>query len=86
MSALVGPELAVGELPILNLEVVSNTDTGLLVVGRLVTGQGLGGLRGKEAVGRRTCVMGDGGSCGTGLVMPHRSEGGQSGLPAWLEK
>ncbi|MCG7524810.1 transposase [Streptomyces sp. OfavH-34-F] len=39
----------------------------------------------EEAVGRTT-VIADGGYRGTGLVIPHRRERGQSELPAWKEK
>ncbi|MFE1230273.1 transposase [Streptomyces sp. NPDC058745] len=38
----------------------------------------------KDAVGRTT-VIADGGYRGTGLVIPHRRERGQSELPAWKE-
>ncbi|MEU0248328.1 transposase family protein [Streptomyces sp. NPDC006235] len=39
----------------------------------------------KGAVGR-TIVIADGGSRGTGLVIPHRRERGQAELPAWKEE
>ncbi|GAA3310603.1 hypothetical protein GCM10020295_78140 [Streptomyces cinereospinus] len=40
--------------------------------------------RAKDAVGRTT-VIADGGYHGTGLVVPHRREPGQSELPDWKE-
>ncbi len=39
----------------------------------------------KAAVGRAT-VIADGGYRGTGLVIPHRRERGQTELPAWKEE
>ncbi|WP_037891891.1 IS5/IS1182 family transposase [Streptomyces viridochromogenes] len=39
----------------------------------------------KDAVGRTT-VIADGGYRGTGLVIPHRRERGQTELPAWKEE
>ncbi len=68
-----------------------DADTRLVVaVGRPLPGDrndckawGLSGA--KEAVGRTT-VIGDGGYRGTGLVLPHRREKGQAGLPAWKEQ
>ncbi len=31
-------------------------------------------------------MIGDGGSCGTGLAIPHRRDRGQAELPAWKEE
>ncbi|GAA2564133.1 hypothetical protein GCM10010398_61170 [Streptomyces fimbriatus] len=39
----------------------------------------------KDAVGRTT-VIADGGYRGTGLIIPHRCEHGQSELPTWKEE
>lgn len=39
----------------------------------------------KAAVGRAT-VIADGGYRGTGLLIPHRRERGQTELPAWKEE
>ncbi|MFE9628535.1 transposase, partial [Streptomyces sp. NPDC006527] len=39
----------------------------------------------KDAVGKTT-VIADGGYRGTGLVIPHRREKGQTALPAWKEE
>jgi hypothetical protein len=74
-----------------NHQVVIDADTRLVVaVGRPVTGNRndckaceLSGA--KAAVGRAT-VIADGGYRGTGLVIPHRRERGQTELPAWKEE
>lgn len=74
-----------------NHQVVIDADTRLVVVvGRPLPGNrndcrawGLSGA--KEAVGR-AIVIADGGYRGTGLVIPHRRERGQSELPAWKEE
>jgi hypothetical protein len=74
-----------------NHQVVIDADTRrVVVVGRPLPGNrndckawALSGA--EEAVGRTT-VIADGGYRGTGLVIPHRRERGQSELPAWKEK
>ncbi|MFF5714835.1 transposase [Streptomyces sp. NPDC012756] len=74
-----------------NHQVVIDADTRrVVVVGRPLPGNRndckaweLSGA--KEAVGRTT-VIADGGYRGTGLVIPHRRERGQSELPAWKEE
>ncbi|MET8182840.1 transposase [Streptomyces sp. NPDC005336] len=74
-----------------NHQVVIDADTRLVVaVGRPVTGNRndckaweLSGA--KAAVGRAT-VIADGGYRGTGLLIPHRRERGQTELPAWKEE
>ncbi|MGW2569433.1 transposase [Streptomyces sp. NPDC001537] len=74
-----------------NHQVVIDADTRrVVVVGRPLPGNrndckawALSGA--EEAVGRTT-VIGDGGYRGTGLVIPHRRERGQSELPAWKEE
>ncbi|MEV6995673.1 transposase [Streptomyces sp. NPDC093228] len=74
-----------------NHQVVIDADTRLVVaVGRPVPGNrndckawALSGT--KDAVGR-TMVIADGGYRGTGLVIPHRRERGQTELPAWKEE
>ncbi|GAA3661204.1 transposase [Streptomyces fenghuangensis] len=74
-----------------NHQVVIDADSRLVVV----VGQPLAGNRNdckaweesgaKAAVGR-TLTIADGGYPGTGLVIPHRHERGQAGLPAWKEE
>ncbi|MCC8340270.1 transposase [Streptomyces sp. R1] len=74
-----------------NHQVVIDADTRLVVaVGRPVTGNRndckaweLSGA--KDAVGHTT-VIADGGYRGTGLVIPHRRDPGQSELPDWKEE
>ncbi|MDQ0605423.1 hypothetical protein QF037_009768 [Streptomyces canus] len=74
-----------------NHQVVIDADTQLVfAVGRPVAGNRndckaweLSGA--KDAVGRTT-VIADGGYRGTGLVIPHRREPGQTELPAWKEQ
>jgi hypothetical protein len=74
-----------------NHQVVIDADSRLVVaVGRPVTGNRndckaweLSGA--KAAVGRAT-VIADGGYRGTGLLIPHRRERGQTELPAWKEE
>ncbi|MFD9136663.1 transposase [Streptomyces bottropensis] len=74
-----------------NHQVVIDADTRLVVaVGRPLPGNRndckaweLFGA--KDAVGSTT-VIADGGYRGTGLVIPHRREPGQSELPAWKEE
>ncbi|MFF0433931.1 transposase [Streptomyces sp. NPDC004327] len=74
-----------------NHQVVIDADTRrVVVVGRPLPGNRndckAGALSGaKDAVGRTT-VIADGGYRGTGLVIPHRRERGQSELPAWKEE
>ncbi|WP_093872117.1 transposase [Streptomyces sp. TLI_105] len=74
-----------------NHQVVIDADTRLVVV----VGQPLPGnrndckaweLSGAKAAVGRTTVVADGGYRGTGLVIPHRRERGQSKLPAWKEE
>ncbi|MFD8205873.1 transposase [Streptomyces sp. NPDC059695] len=74
-----------------NHQVVIDADTRLVVV----VGQPLPGNRNdckawalsgaKDAVGNTT-VIADGGYRGTGLIIPHRRDPGQSELPAWKEE
>lgn len=74
-----------------NHQVVIDADTRLVVA----VGQPLPGNRNdckawelsgaKDAVGHAT-VIADGGYRGTGLVIPHRREPGQTELPAWKEE
>ncbi|CAL9326213.1 IS5 family transposase IS112 (plasmid) [Streptomyces sp. SudanB135_2055] len=74
-----------------NHQVVIDADTRLVVV----VGQPLPGNRNdckawelsgaKDAVGKTTAIA-DGGYRGTGLVIPHRRERGQTELPAWKEE
>ncbi|WP_328492488.1 transposase [Streptomyces sp. NBC_00414] len=74
-----------------NHQVVIDADTRLVVV----VGRPLPGNRNdckawaesgaKAAVGR-TITIADGGYLGTGLVIPHRRERGQTDLPAWKEE
>jgi hypothetical protein len=74
-----------------NHQVVIDADTRLVVaVGRPLPGNRndckaweLSGA--KDAVGRTT-VIADGGYLGTGLVIPHPREKGQSALPDWKEE
>ncbi|MFF6816282.1 transposase [Streptomyces sp. NPDC012403] len=74
-----------------NHQVVIDADTRLVVaVGRPLPGNRndckaweLSGA--KAAVGRAT-VIADGGYRGTGLVIPHRRQHGQTELPAWKEE
>ncbi|MGW1591833.1 transposase [Streptomyces sp. NPDC002386] len=74
-----------------NHQVVIDADTRrVVVVGRPVAGNRndcktweLSGV--KDAVGKAT-VIADGGYRGTGLVIPHRRERGQTELPAWKEE
>ncbi|MFF8544985.1 transposase [Streptomyces werraensis] len=74
-----------------NHQVVIDADTRLVVaVGRPVAGNRndckaweLSGA--KDAVGKTT-VIADGGYRGTGLVIPHRREKGQTELPDWKEE
>ena len=74
-----------------NHQVVIDANTRLVVVvGRPLPGsrkdcKALGTVRSQDAVGRTT-VIADGGHRGTGLVIPHRRERGQSELPAWKEE
>ncbi|QER90490.1 transposase [Streptomyces tendae] len=73
-----------------NHQVVIDADTRLIVV----VGRPLAGNRNdckaweesgaKAAVGRTTTIA-DGGYLGTGLVIPHRRQRGQSNLPDWKE-
>jgi hypothetical protein len=74
-----------------NHQVVIDADTRLVVV----VGRPLAGNRNdckaweesgaKAAVGKTTTIA-DGGYPGTGLVIPHRRERGQTELPAWKEE
>ncbi|MFF7098541.1 transposase family protein, partial [Streptomyces rubradiris] len=72
-------------------QVVIDADTRLVVaIGRPLPGNRddrkaweLSGA--KDAVGHTT-VTADGGYRGTGLVIPHRRERGQTELPAWKEE
>lgn len=74
-----------------NHQVVIDAETRrVVVVGRPLPGNrndckawALSGA--KDAVGRTT-VIADGGYRGTGLVIPHRREGGLSEMPAWKEE
>jgi hypothetical protein len=74
-----------------NHQVVIDADTRLVVaVGRPLPGNRndckaweLSGA--KDAVGRTT-VIADGGYRGTGLIIPHRRERGQTELPDWKEE
>ncbi|WP_216586899.1 transposase [Streptomyces brasiliscabiei] len=74
-----------------NHQVVIDADTRLVVV----VGRPLPGNRndckawaesGAEAAVGRTVTIADGGYPGTGLVIPHRRERGQTDLPAWQEE
>ncbi|WP_329538490.1 transposase (plasmid) [Streptomyces sp. NBC_01450] len=74
-----------------NHQVVIDADTRLVVaVGRPLSGNRndckaweLSGA--KDAVGKNNLIA-DGGYRGTGLVIPHRREPGQTELPAWKEE
>ncbi|REK91801.1 IS5/IS1182 family transposase [Streptomyces inhibens] len=74
-----------------NHQVVIDADTRLVVaIGRPVPGnrndcKAWGRSGAKAAIGKTT-VIADGGSRGTGLVIPHRREPGQSEQPAWKEE
>lgn len=74
-----------------NHQVVIDADTRLVVaVGRPLPGNRndckAWDLSGAKAAVGRTTVIADGGYRGTGLVIPHRREPGQSELEAWKEK
>ncbi|MEU9993696.1 transposase [Streptomyces sp. NPDC048045] len=74
-----------------NHQVVIDADTRLVVaVGRPVPGNRndckAWALSGTKDVVGRTTVIADGGYRGTGLVIPHRRERGQTELPAWKEE
>ncbi|MDC7340950.1 IS5/IS1182 family transposase [Streptomyces lydicus] len=74
-----------------NHQVVIDADTRLVVtVGKPVPGNRndckAWELSGAKAAVGTTTVIADGGYRGTGLVIPHRRENGQSGLPAWKEE
>lgn len=47
--------------------------------------QGMGTVRSQELGRGNTTVIADGGYRGTGLIIPHRREPGQTELPAWKE-
>ncbi|MEU4506954.1 transposase [Streptomyces sp. NPDC024089] len=71
-----------------NHQVVIDADTRLVVaVGRPLPGNRndckAWELSGARAAVGKTTVIADGGYRGTGLVIPHRREKGQSELPAW---
>lgn len=74
-----------------NHQVVIDADTRLVVaVGRPLPGnrndcKAWSLSAAKDAVGKTT-VIADGGYRGTGLVIPHRREPGQSELEAWKEE
>ncbi|MGW0550016.1 transposase [Streptomyces altiplanensis] len=74
-----------------NHQVVIDTDSRLVVaVGRPVTGNRndckAWELSGAKAAVGRAAVIADGGYRGTGLLIPHRRERGQTELPAWKEE
>ncbi|MFD8308766.1 transposase [Streptomyces sp. NPDC059690] len=74
-----------------NHQVVIDADTRLVVViGRPLPGNRndckAWELSGAKAAVGRTTVIADGGYRGTGLVIPHRRERGQTELPAWKEE
>ncbi|QCD60338.1 transposase [Streptomyces hawaiiensis] len=74
-----------------NHQVVIDADTRLVVaVGRPLPGNRndckAWKLSGAKAAVGMTTVIADGGYRGTGLVIPHRREKGQSELPAWKEE
>lgn len=75
-----------------NHQVVIDADPRLVVVavGRPVMGNRndckAWELSGAKAAVGRTTVIEDGGYRGTGLLIPHRREGGQTELPAWKEE
>ncbi|MGA5266966.1 transposase [Streptomyces lydicamycinicus] len=73
-----------------NHQVVIDADTRFVVaVGRPVPGNRndckAWEISGAKAAVGHTTVIADGGYRGTGLVIPHRREPGQSELPAWKE-
>ncbi|MFC9399139.1 transposase [Streptomyces sp. NPDC057027] len=74
-----------------NHQVVVDADTRLVVVvGRPLPGNRndckAWELSGAKATVGNTVVIADGGYRGTGLVIPHRRDPGQSELPAWKEE
>ncbi|OEV14268.1 transposase, partial [Streptomyces nanshensis] len=74
-----------------NHQVIIDADTRLVVaVGRPLPGNRndckAWELSGAKAAVGRTTVIADGGYRGTGLVIPHRREHGQSELEAWKEE
>ena len=74
-----------------NHQVVLDADTRTVVaVGRPLPGNrndcGAWELSGAKAAVGKAMVIADGGYRGTGLVIPHRRERGQSELPAWKEE
>lgn len=74
-----------------NHQVVIDADTRLVVVvGQPLPGNRndckAGELSGAKAAVGDTTVIADGGYRGTGLVIPHRRERGQTELPAWKEE
>ncbi|MFB6819801.1 transposase [Streptomyces sp. NPDC056347] len=74
-----------------NHQVVVDADTRLVVVvGRPLPGNRndckAWELSGAKAAVGKTAVIADGGCRGTGLVIPHRRDRGQSELPAWKEE
>ncbi|MFD9244579.1 transposase [Streptomyces sp. NPDC059556] len=74
-----------------NHQVVVDADTRLVVVvGRPLPGNRndckAWDLSGAKAAVGNTVVIADGGYRGTGLVIPHRRDPGQSELPAWKEE
>nr|WP_202443900.1 transposase [Streptomyces sp. SID8375] len=73
-----------------NHQVVIDADTRFVVaVGRPVPGNRndckAWEISGAKAAAGHTTVIADGGYRGTGLVIPHRREPGQTELPAWKE-
>lgn len=80
------------ELPVLNeTPVVIDADTRLVVVvGRPLPGNrndcNAWELSGARAAVGNAAVIADGGYRGTGLVIPHRRDPGQSELPAWKQE
>ncbi|WP_329162257.1 transposase [Streptomyces anulatus] len=73
-----------------NHQVVIDADTRLVVVGRPLAGNRNDCRAWEESGARaavgRTLTIADGGYPGTGLVIPHRRERGQSELPDWKEE
>ncbi|MEU5307098.1 transposase [Streptomyces noursei] len=74
-----------------NHQVVIDADTRLVVVvGRPLPGNRndckAWELSGAKAAVGNTTVIADGGYRGTGLIVPHRREPGQTELPAWKEE
>ncbi|MFJ6636254.1 transposase [Streptomyces sp. NPDC091376] len=74
-----------------NHRVVIDADTRLVVAVGPAGARQPQRLQGVEAVGAKgavgkTTVIADGGYRGTGLVIPHRPERGQTELPAWKEE